>query len=44
MYVCPALYVPWLETLFVVVLPSPQSIVYDHGPLLFASLKLQLNE
>jgi len=42
--VCPALYVPWLETLFVVVLPSPQSILYDHGPLLFASLKLQLND
>ncbi len=41
---CPALYVPWLETLPVDVLPSPQSILYDHGPLLFASLKLQLND
>jgi len=44
MYVCPALYVPWLGTLPVDVFPSPQSILYDHGPLLFASLKLQLND
>src|SRR6266702_749091 len=43
-YVWPALYVPWLDTLPVDLEPSPQSIVYDHGPLLFASLKLQLNE
>src|SRR6266851_4457999 len=42
-YVCPAVNEPWLVALPVVVEPSPQSIVYDHGPLLFASVKLQLS-
>ncbi len=35
---------PWLVLLPVLVEPSPQLIVYDHGPLLFASLKLTLVE
>src|SRR2546425_12249755 len=42
-YVSPAVNEPWLVALPVVVEPSPQSIVYDHGPLLFASVKLQLS-
>src|SRR6266496_50469 len=44
MYVCPALNEPSLEAVPVDVEPSPQLIVYDHGPLWFASLKLKLVE
>jgi hypothetical protein len=36
--------VPWTVLLPVDVEPSPQLIVYDHGPLPFASLKLGLIE
>jgi len=40
MYVCTALNEPSLTSVPVDVLPSPQLIVYDHGPLWLASLKL----
>jgi len=42
-YVCPLLNEPSpaLETVPLDVEPSPQLIVYDHGPLWFASVKLQ---
>jgi len=35
---------PWLVLLPVLVEPSPQLIVYDHGPLPLASVKLTLVE
>ncbi len=35
---------PWLVLLPVLVDPSPQLIVYDHGPLPLASVKLTLVE
>src|SRR6267378_6219216 len=44
MYVCPTVNVPWLVLLPVLVEPSPQSIVYDHGPLPSRSVKLASNE
>src|SRR5437879_7410931 len=43
-YVWPTLNEPWLVTVPVETAPSPQSIRYDHGPSLLASLKLGLNE
>jgi hypothetical protein len=43
-YVRPALNVPGPVLLPLVVLPSPQSMVNENGPFLFASLNLQLVE
>src|SRR5882672_8792747 len=43
-YVCPTENEPCAVRVPVDVVPSPQLIVYDHGPLLFASLKLKLVE
>ena len=40
-YVCPLLKDPWLETVPLDVEPSPQLIVYVHGPFGVPSLKLQ---
>ncbi len=40
-YVCPLVNEPSLDTVPVDVVPSPQLILYDHGPLWLASVKLQ---
>src|SRR5207249_10617835 len=37
-YECDALIVPWLDVLPLADEPSPQLMVYDHGPSLFGSL------